>query len=209
MREELDFIQKALQLEANIKFETPIAHMIPRTPTASLFGDSSLTGCGGCSLELKFWWHIDFLTEIVERTLLHIPDESDVRFTSINCLESFTIIINYWAAKVYFATVLKGNVFCVTDNTSAKKWTTHTSKKSLASQALARFFCGLLIGSNVGINATWISNKANELADKISRLKKEANANSFLYQHPLSIILSYNRTTRNWMPALSSSRVNC
>jgi len=59
-----------------------------------------------------------------------------------------------------------------------KKWTTHTSKKSLASQALARFFCGLLIGSNVGINVTWISTKANELEDKISRLKKEANSNS-------------------------------
>ena len=59
----------------------------------------------------------------------------------------------------YFANVLKGEdpypvVLCVTNNTSAKKWTTHTSKKSLASQALARFFCGLLIGSNVGINAT-------------------------------------------------------
>ena len=51
MREELDFLQKAPQLEANIKFETPIAHMIPRTPTASLFGNSSLTGCGGYSLE--------------------------------------------------------------------------------------------------------------------------------------------------------------
>jgi hypothetical protein len=183
MSEELNFLQRALQPESNIKFETPIAHMIPREPTASLFGDSSLTGCGGYSLELKFWWHIDFPIEIVERTLLHIPDESDVRFISINCLEYFTIIINYCAAKVYFATVLEGNdpypiVLCVTDNTSAKKWTTHTSKKSLASRALARFFCGLLIGSNVGINATWISTKANELADKISRLKKEANSNN-------------------------------
>jgi hypothetical protein len=51
-----------------------------------------------------------------------------------------------------------------------KKWTTRTSKKSLASRALARFFCGLLIGLNVGINAAWISTKANVLADKISWL---------------------------------------
>jgi hypothetical protein len=94
--------------------------MIPRTPTASLFGDSSLTACDGCSLELEFWWHIDFPTEIVERTLLHIPDESDLRFISINCLEYFTIIINDCTARVYFATVLKVNhpypvVLCVTD----------------------------------------------------------------------------------------------
>jgi hypothetical protein len=100
MREELDFLQKALQPESNIKFETSIAHMIPRTPTASLFGDSSLTGCGGYSLELKFWWHIDFPIKIVERTLLHIPDESDIHFMIfINSLEYFTIIINYCAAK--------------------------------------------------------------------------------------------------------------
>ena len=126
MREELDFLQKALQPEVNIKFETPIAHMILRTLTASLFGNSSLPGCGGYSSELKFWWHIDFPTKIVERTLPHIPDELDVRIISIHCLEYFTIIVNYCAAKVYFATVLKGNdpypvVLCVTDNTSAKK----------------------------------------------------------------------------------------
>ena len=42
MREELDFLQKALQPKANIKFETPIAHMIPRTPTASLSGIAHL-----------------------------------------------------------------------------------------------------------------------------------------------------------------------
>ena len=53
----------------------------------------------------------------------------------------------------------------------------YSSKKSLASQALARLFCELLIGSNFGINATWISIKANELTDKISRLKKSANTN--------------------------------
>ena len=136
MREELDFLQKALQPEANIKFETSIAHMIPRTPTASLFGDSSLTGCGGYSLELKFWWHIDFPIKIVERTLLHIPDESDIHFMIfINSLEYFTIIINYCAAKVYFTTVLEGNypypvVLCVTNNTSVKNGSRTTSNRT-------------------------------------------------------------------------------
>jgi hypothetical protein len=66
MREELKFLQKALQSEANITFETPIAHMILRTPTASLFGNSSLPGCGDNLLKLKFWWHIDFPIKIIE-----------------------------------------------------------------------------------------------------------------------------------------------
>ncbi len=47
----------------------------------------------------------------------------------------------------------------------------HTSKKSTIGQALARFFCGLLIGSNVGINAKWISTLHNKIADDVSRLK--------------------------------------
>jgi hypothetical protein len=39
-------------------------------------------------------------------------------------------------------------------------------------------FCGILIGSNVGINATCVSTKANELVEKISRLKKMADSNN-------------------------------
>ena len=37
------------------------------------------------------------------------------------------------------------------DNISAKKWTMHTSKKFIIGRALARFFCGILIGSDIGI----------------------------------------------------------
>ncbi len=48
---------------------------------------------------------------------------------------------------------------------------TTTSKKSIIGRALARFFCGLLIGSNVGVNAKWISTIKNVIADKILRLK--------------------------------------
>jgi len=61
---------------------------------------------------------------------------------------------------------------------SAKKWTKHTCKKSRIGRVLARFFCGLLIGSSVGINSTWISTNANMIADEISRLKKSASTNN-------------------------------
>ncbi len=42
MRAEIEFIQQALKEDSGISFEVPIAFIIPRTPTASLFGDSSL-----------------------------------------------------------------------------------------------------------------------------------------------------------------------
>jgi hypothetical protein len=42
MRAEIDFIRQALREDSGISFKVPIAFIIPRTPTASLFGDSSL-----------------------------------------------------------------------------------------------------------------------------------------------------------------------
>ena len=182
MRDELNFLSSALSPESGIKFETPIAHLIPRIPTASIIGDSSLVACGGYSLTLGFWWHLSFPKEVVERTLLHLKDNSDRTFILINCLEYVTIILNYCASRVTFATRKVNDdpypvVLCVTDNTSALNWTLHTSKKSTIGRALARFFCGLLIGSNVGVNAKWISTIENVIADKISRLKALINTN--------------------------------
>jgi hypothetical protein len=74
MQDELNFIKKALSQGSGIKFETAIGHLIPRTPTASIVGDSSLRACGGYSIKLKFWWHPSFPKEIVERTLLLLEE---------------------------------------------------------------------------------------------------------------------------------------
>ncbi len=84
--------------------------------------------------------------------------------------------MNYCASLLVFKTRKINNdphpvVLCVMDNTSALNWTLHTSKKSIIGRALARFFCGLLIGSNVGVNAKWISTIKNVIADKILRFK--------------------------------------
>jgi hypothetical protein len=56
----------------NGKWETPIAHLIPRMPFATTIGDSSLEGAGGFSIILGFWWHIRFPDEVVQRTLLDL-----------------------------------------------------------------------------------------------------------------------------------------
>ncbi len=45
-------------------------------------------------------------------------------------------------------------------------------------RALVRFFYGLMIGLNVGMNAKWISTIKNIIADKISRLKKLNTTNT-------------------------------
>ena len=187
MRAEIEFICQALREDYWLNFEVPIAFIIPRTPSASLFGDSSLRACGGYSTTLRTWWYLSFPDFIIERTLLHLKNNNDETFISINCLEYVTIIINYCAA---ITAISEGNiindphpvVLCVTDNISAKNWTTHTCKKSIIGRALARFFCGLLIGSDVGINATWISTVENKIADEISRIKKSTH-DSFSFQY--------------------------
>jgi hypothetical protein len=182
MRKELDFIQQALRPDSGINFKTPIAFLIPRTPTALAFGDSSLLACGGYSTEFKFWWHLAFPQEIVEKTLLHIKSKQDNRLISINVLEYVTVILNYCGSLVALnqdggvADDPHPTVLCVTDNTSAKNWTLHTSKTSIIGRALARFFCGLLINTRLGINAKWISTHTNIIADDISRMKNSSTS---------------------------------
>jgi hypothetical protein len=183
MQDELNFIAHALKPDSGIKFKTPIVHLILRTPTPSIVGNSLLLACGGYSITLKFWWHLSFLENVVKQTLLHLKDNSDESLISINYLKYFTIIVNYCASLVFFSTRKVNNdphpvVLCVTDSTRVLNWTLHTSKKSSIGRALASFFCGLLIGSNIGIHAKWISTVKNEVADKISRLKKLTTTDS-------------------------------
>ncbi len=118
--------------------------------------------------------------------LLHLSNNESDTFISINCLEYVTIILNYCATiTALLETQVNNNphlvVLCVTDNISAKNLMLHTSKKSIIGRALARFFCGLLIGLDLGINTKWISTAANKIAGKISRIKKSNTPLSFHY----------------------------
>jgi hypothetical protein len=55
MRQEIEFFRKKLLPTSDICWESPIAHVIPRMPTFTTFGDSRLKGAGGYSLSLGFW----------------------------------------------------------------------------------------------------------------------------------------------------------
>jgi hypothetical protein len=183
MGDELNFFSKALSPDSGIKFETPIAHLIPRTPTALITSDSSLLVCGGYSITLEFWWHLSFSMEVVERTLLYLKDNSDKFFILISYLEFVTIILNYCASLVVFENCKVNDdphsvVLCVTVFTSALNRVLHTKKKLIIRRVLARFVCGLQIGLNVGINAKLITTIENVITDKISRLKKLIATNS-------------------------------
>ena len=152
MREELNFISHALSPDSGLKFETPIAHLIPRMPTASIVGDSSLLACGGYLVTLDFWWHLWFPKK--SRKCSCTSRIIQMQHSIINCLKYVTKFLNYCTSIVTFASRKINDephlvILCVTDNTSAVNWTLHTSKKSVIGRALARFFCGLLISSKL------------------------------------------------------------
>jgi hypothetical protein len=98
MHQEIDFFHEKLLPTSKICWESPIAHIKPRIPTFTTFGDSCLEGAGGYSLSLGFWWHLLFPEEIKLCTLLHKRDNADGLLISINALEFVTVIINYCAA---------------------------------------------------------------------------------------------------------------
>ena len=87
MRAEIEFFRDKLKPDSGIDWETPLAHLIPRTPFATTIDDSSLEGAGGFSISLGFWWHIRFPDEIVKQTLLF----QDVPSILINILEYVTV----------------------------------------------------------------------------------------------------------------------
>lgn len=183
MKAEIKFFAEALRNDSGIEWVTPIALVIPRTPIAVQYGDSCLEGAGGYSLKLRFWWHLEFPPEVILRTLIHKHNNDDGKLISINVLEFLTVIISYAAAYTALTQDPVTDdpnpvVLNITDNTSALSWTLHSCKKSMLGRKLARFFCGLLIGSHVGINSEWISTEENPIADAISRLKRESKNSS-------------------------------
>ena len=183
MRYEIEFFREELPASSGTRWETPIAHIVKRSPSFTCYGDSCLDGAGGYSVELGFWWHIKFPDDIVQRTLLHRANNDDGKLISINVLEFITVIINYMAS-LHVLRLTKPTedpypvLLNITDNSSAQRWTTTNCKGSTTGRLLARLFCSLLINSPLGINSKWIPTADNYIADEISRLKHAGPPNS-------------------------------
>lgn len=203
MRDEIEFIASALRTDS-IKFRTPLAFIVKRAPTWTIYGDSSLKSCGGYSLGLRFWWYVPFSEKLKERTLIYRKNGEE-GLISINVFEFLTVIVSYCAARcVIEHDGLREQdpypvVLNVTDNRSASRWTEHTAKSSLEGRALARFLCGLMIKADVGLNSKWISTTDNAVADDISRIKAEAK------QTKTNFIFDFSQLQQKY-PALKACR---
>ena len=73
------------------------------------------------------------------------------------------------------------------DNKAATCWVNVRCKSSMIGRNLANNFIGLLVGTNLGIQAKWLSTKLNVIADHISHLE-DADGNydysQLIVDHP-------------------------
>jgi hypothetical protein len=183
MHYKIEFFCNKLKPDSGIKWETPIAHLIPQMPFATKIGDSLKEGAGGISITLGFWWYICVPDEVVWRTLQFKTNNNNNMLVLINVLEFVTVIINYCATLFVVPTspVTDNShpvILNITNNSSALSWTLHTCKQSKIRQMLACFFCSLLINLPLGINSQLISTIDNKIAEDISCLKKQSDNNS-------------------------------
>jgi hypothetical protein len=212
MRAEIDFMMEATKPESKIEFICPIAHQIPRDPSGEAASDSCEKGGGGFSVNMSFIWFLLWNPEIRLRTREYIKNKGDKRLISINVLEFYSVIVNYCAALVSLEELNWTDdpwpvILTWCDNTSAVSWVTHGCLRSAAGRALGRFFCGLLIGSRLGINSTWLSTLDNVIADDVSRLEVDpTETNTISHDHNVdfsSILQKYPQlsTCRRFVPS--------
>jgi hypothetical protein len=175
MRAEIAAIREIIDPLSGIVLESPIGHLVKRMPTYEGYSDACVYGGGGYSIAQKFWWHVLWPTELFEKTIKFMKGKEMV---DINVLEFMSMIINFVGALVALETDGLGDdpwpvMLLKADNKSAIRWIMIFCMSSMAGRALGRIFCFLLIESPLGINAKWIAGIDNDIADVISRLKKE------------------------------------
>ena len=158
----------------------PIGHMIKREPSAIEYSDSSLRAAGGYSIEMGFWWYIEWPPEVQNHTLRFVKNDKHNTLISINVLEYAAGIINYIASMHFYATCPDKSdptptVLLYDDNAASESWLMKGCKSSRIGRGLGRRQCSLMINSPVGLDVAHITTDENVIADRISRIKRETD----------------------------------
>lgn len=187
IRAEITFLHQVFQNPVAYNWSSPIGHLIEREPDYEGWQDACLTGAGGFSFNLRFWWILEWPDEIANRTIRFLP-KGDKNLISINMLEYVAIIMGLaasivaWEALPVHIRPLHPMNLLWTDNTTAAAWTKRIAGlKGPQGKALARVFAHLLMFSDVGVLAAHIKGDLNVIADYLSRLRKQNDFSRFQY----------------------------
>jgi hypothetical protein len=186
VREEIAFITKVFSDPITYRWESPIAHLIDRESDYEVLQDSCLTGAGGFSALLRFWWSFQWSDEIVKRTRL---PRNNIHRISINLLEYGALIVGLAGSIVAWESLPTDSrpahpmILLLTDNTTAKSWTKRISGlKTPQGRTLARLFAHILMFSDVGVLAEHIAGEDNVVADYLSRAKNTNDLPAFSFK---------------------------
>ena len=159
----------------HVCLRTPIGHLIRREPSSTAWSDSCLYAAGGFSVDMGFWWYIEWPSEVHKHTLIYRRNNMDGKLVSINVLEYAAIIITQ-AAATHFFTVREPRaddhfpvVLYKADNSTAKSWAVKACKASSIGRALGRLHCSLMINNPVGTLLGHVTSEDNIIADRLSR----------------------------------------
>jgi hypothetical protein len=126
IRWEADNLIKVLSDPVTYKWESPIAHLIPREHTGESFQDACPKGAGGFSTDFDHWWTVLWPEFVFQRTTL---PPTDPCYITINLLEYAALIFGLAGAIVAWemlpSTTRPPYPFMLlwTDNMTAKAWT--------------------------------------------------------------------------------------
>jgi hypothetical protein len=188
MHIELAFLRQVFSNPSTYNWSSPIAHIIELEPDYEGWQDACLTGAGGFSYSLRFWWIVEWPQHIALRTICYLG-KGDKSLISINMLEYVAIIISLVASIVSWELLpahqrpVHPIALLWTDNTTAEAWTRQIAGLiSPPGKALARLFAHLLMFSNMGIRAAYIVGAQNAIADYLSRLRDQNAFSSFQFR---------------------------
>ena len=207
LRQEIEFVTKSFEENQSVRWSSPIALLIKREPSYTAWGDACLEGAGGFSLELKFWWALEWPEDIRLRTLNQL-EKGDRSLISINLLEYATVVIGLAATIVAWEETpdpkpMHPLMQIFTDNTTAESWTKRIAGlNTVQARALARLLCHLLmLTPDLGLSAEYLDGKLNGTADYLSRLRKQLGPNTPLNFSTLIQKYPSLRTCRRFRPS--------
>ena len=180
LREELQLLTRVLQ-SPHVCLRTPIGHLIRRDPSSTAWSDSCLYAAGGFSVDMGFWWYIEWPPEVHKHTLIYRRNNKDGKLVSINVLEYAALLINYAATTLYYLSHPDPSdpsplVLFNADNTAAESWMEKSCTSSLIGRALGRLQCAMMLNNPVFPYTGHVTTKQNAIADAISRIRKETHS---------------------------------
>jgi hypothetical protein len=99
MHTELNFLCQVFSNPVTYNWSLPITNLIKLKPDYEEWQDACLTGGGGFSFNLHFWWIVEWPSKIVSRTIRFLK-KGDKSLVSINVLQYATIIISLAASII-------------------------------------------------------------------------------------------------------------